>query len=72
MIVMVGRFEVTKGLSWWPDGGAHGLIHYQYTPNEVLCYSDSSTADGLIPIALRPTVSVKLAVKMHHRKSPAC
>ena len=28
---MVGSFEVAKGLSWWPDGGATGpdssLIH---------------------------------------------
>ena len=21
---MIGSFEVLKGLSWWPDGGAHG------------------------------------------------
>ena len=21
---MVGSFEVAKGLSWWPDGGANG------------------------------------------------
>ena len=22
--MMVGSFEVPKGLPWWPDGGAHG------------------------------------------------
>ena len=53
------------------NGGAHpwpwlAPIHHQYTPLMRCC------GRRAIPIALWPTVSIKLAVGMNHHTSPAC